>query len=262
MLSVRLFFLARGNLRKLTLRPAFRAKPVLPPTIVLFECGAPASGESGPACRDGLKRAKADTGAEFVDMGGVRQSPRTVATVARISEPLRAETLGTVLVKSDAVFEVSGVPLRNAILCRTGFKKLQDVVLKVWFTNGMLGNQPSGLGSVLTSESFGGPAVLGDEFAKASGVLDVDGFHLRDIVTAQPVCVLKFLADLTIFRTHGQEFEAEGIDQHRFASGYGAWEAGTPRSAMLSPFFSDGTALTWRTIAETGARGSAMTLPT
>ncbi len=42
---------------------------------------------------------------------------------------------------------------------------------------------------------------------------------------------------------------------------YGARAAGTPRSAMLSPFLREGTALTWRTTAETGARGSAMSLP-
>jgi len=45
------------------------------------------------------------------------------------------------------------------------------------------------------------------------------------------------------------------------APGYGALAAGTPRSAMLSPFLREGTALTWRTMAETGARGSAMSLP-
>jgi hypothetical protein len=45
------------------------------------------------------------------------------------------------------------------------------------------------------------------------------------------------------------------------APGYGALAAGTPRSTMLSPFLREGTALTWRTMAETGARGSAMSLP-
>jgi hypothetical protein len=49
--------------------------------------------------------------------------------------------------------------------------------------------------------------------------------------------------------------------EERSVHGYGALAAGTPRSAMLSPFLREGTALTWRTTAETGARGSAMSLP-
>jgi hypothetical protein len=42
---------------------------------------------------------------------------------------------------------------------------------------------------------------------------------------------------------------------------YGAFAATTPMSAMLSPFFNEGTAFTWRITPEAGARASRMTLP-
>ncbi len=67
-----------------------------------------------------------------------------------------------------------------------------------------------------------------------------------------------------ILPLHNPKIAAQGplLVEHTEAPGYGALAAGTPRSAMLSPFFREGTALTWRTTAETGARGAAITLPT
>ncbi len=127
-------------------------------------------------------------------MSGVGKSPRASAAITGIIEPLCAEALGTMFVKSDAVFEVSGVPLRNAIFCRTGAEKLQDTALEAWFTDGMLRNEPGRFGSILASEIFGRPAVLGDEFAEASGVLDVDGLHAGNVVATEFVGVDEFLA--------------------------------------------------------------------
>src|SRR5882724_2326806 len=71
---------------------------------------------------------------------------------------------------------------------------------------------------------------------------------------------------LTAFNANRHECTSDAARAHsvtpRCGAVQGAWAAGTPRSAILSPFLREGTALTWSTTAETGARGSAMTLPT
>jgi len=169
--------------------------------MALFEISALAGGQIGARFRDGMERVKSDAGAEFIDVGGVGKSPGTNAAVAVVIKPLCTETLRPVLVKSDAVFEVGGVPLRNAIFGSTRLQKPQDVTLELRFTDGMLRNEPG---------------VLGDEFAEASGVLDVDGFHTGNVMAAEFIGVEEFLANALVFRAHDKEFEAHGFVRHRF----------------------------------------------
>jgi len=188
----------------------------LPPAMALFEISALAGGQIGARFRDGMERVKSDAGAEFIDVGGVGKSPGTNAAVAVVIKPLCTETLRPVLVKSDAVFEVGGVPLRNAIFGSTRLQKPQDVTLELRFTDGMLRNEPGGFGSVFADEVFGRPAVLGDEFAEPSGVLDVDGFHTGNVMAAEFIGVEEFLANALVFRAHDKEFEAHGFVRHRF----------------------------------------------
>src|SRR5437899_5856694 len=178
--------------------------------MALFEISALAGGQIGARFRDGMERVKSDAGAEVIDVGGVGKSPGTNAAVAVVIKPLCTETLRPVLVKSDAVFEVGVVPLRNAIFGSTRLQKPQDVTLELRFTDGMLRNEPGGFGSVFADEVFGRPAVLGDEFAEPSGVLDVDGFHTGNERAAELIGVGGFWAKGWVFGAHDRGSGRQG----------------------------------------------------
>jgi len=59
----------------------------------------------------------------------------------------------------------------------------------------MLRDEPGRLGSVGSGEVFGGPAVLGDKFAKARGIFDVQGFHAGVVGATEFVGGEEFFAE-------------------------------------------------------------------
>src|SRR5262249_56235780 len=61
---------------------------------------------------------------------------------------------------------------------------------------------------------FGGPAVPGDQLSQASGILDVDRLHARDIGSTEFVGGRKFRPDPQVFGSHRDEFAAQHLIDH------------------------------------------------
>lgn len=59
----------------------------------------------------------------------------------------------------------------------------------------MLRDEPGSFGAVGSGEVFGGPAVLGDKFAKTRGVFDVGSFHAGVVGATEFVGGEEFFAE-------------------------------------------------------------------
>ena len=123
------------------------------------------------------ERRKANRRAKLIHLISVGDGPGTGETVAGIVDALRAEALRTAFVESDAVLEESGLPGRDAALFDACLNEAKCSTHELRCTDGMLRDEPGSFGAVGSDAVFGGPAVLGDKFAKSRGILDVDGFH-------------------------------------------------------------------------------------
>ena len=84
------------------------------------------------------------------------------ASVSRVVDPLRAETLRTAFVESDAVFQIGSMPGRAVAGGSAIPQKTQHFTLKVWFADGVLRDQPGRFGAIFTRNVFSGPAVFCD----------------------------------------------------------------------------------------------------
>ena len=158
-------------------------------------------------------------GPEFIDPLGIAQFPGTGAAVAWIIEPLRTISLWTAFVHRDPVFQISRMPRRNAPGGRTFVEQAQDVLLKIRFSDRVLGDDPCRFGAVLSGNILCGPTMLGDYLAKPDGIFDVDRFHAGNVRSAKFSGIEQFLAHAQIFRAHGEQFVAETLIDHRWIIG-------------------------------------------
>jgi hypothetical protein len=78
----------------------------------------------------------------------------------------------------------------------------------------MLSDQPARLRTVFAGLVFGGPAVPGDQFSQASGILDVDRLHARDIGASEFVGGRQFRPDPQVYGPHRVEFAAKHLINH------------------------------------------------
>jgi len=157
--------------------PAAGSEPVEPPFLQCFVLVAGFKREVGAGRRPPGERRKADRRAKLIHMISIGDGPGTGETVAGIVDALRAEALRTAFVESDAVLEESGLPGRDAALFDACLNEAKCSTHELRCTDGMLRDEPGSFGAVGSDAVFGGPAVLGDKFAKSRGILDVDGFH-------------------------------------------------------------------------------------
>jgi hypothetical protein len=194
--------------------PAARCEPIEPRSLNRFVLSAEFGREARARRRDWRKRVKANGGAKVIHAVRIGDGPGTRESVARIIDALGAETLRTTFVESNAIFEIGGVPGGNTALFRADLNKAESGAHEFGFADGMLGNEPGGFGAVRAGEVFGRPTVLGDEFAEARCILDVNGFHAGMIRTTEFVGGEEFFAEVQVVCTKREEFAAERLVEH------------------------------------------------
>src|SRR5262249_31016739 len=162
-------------------RPPLPPPTFSPPSLVLSDFLLLVRRQVGTRLGDGMQLWQAYAGAELVDALRIGERPGSNPTVARIVQPLRAETLGTTFGHRDAILEIGRVPCRDAALGRALLHPLQRPALEFRLPHRVLSDQPGRLRTVLAGSVFGGPAVLVDELSQAAGIPDVNRLHARDI---------------------------------------------------------------------------------
>ena len=155
------------------------------------------------------ERRKVNRRAKLIHLIRIGDGPGTQETVAGIVDALRAEALRAAFVESDAVLEKSGVPGRDPALFDACLNEAKCSTHELRCTDGMLRDEPGSFGAVGSDAVFGGPAVLGDKFAKARGIFDVDGFHAEVVGATEFAGGEEFFAESQIVVAEREEFTAE-----------------------------------------------------
>jgi len=194
--------------------PSFAGQPLLPPQLSLVNFLLPLRRKVRARFRDRRQWLESHCRPQCVDVFRVGEPPGANAAIARVVQPLRAEALRTSFMHGDAVFQVSGMPGGSASLSGGHLHKAQCIALEVRLPNRMLRDDPCGFSSVLTSDVFGGPAVLRDQLTQARSILDVDLLHTRNIRASEFAGFHEFISDLHIVLAHGDEFAAEVFVDH------------------------------------------------
>ena len=134
-----------------------------------------------------------------------------------------AEALRAAFEESDAVFEISGMPGGDAALADAGSNEAQGRAHEFRFADGMLRDEPGGFGAVGSGEVFGGPAVLGDEFAKTRGIFDVHGLHAGVVGATEFAGGEEFFAQVEVVVAKAEELAAERVVGHEECMYHKGW---------------------------------------
>jgi hypothetical protein len=84
----------------------------------------------------------------------------------------------------------------------------QTLALEVRLADGMLHDEPGGLGAILASDILRGPTVLCDQFAQTRGITNVNRFHSWNVWSAELSFSYEFITYAQVFFAHGDEFAA------------------------------------------------------
>lgn len=162
---------------------------------------------------------EADGSTQFVHSAGFGEIPRSNPAITGVIQPLGAIELRPALIHSNPVFQICGVPERDAAGGFAGANHAQSPALKLRLSDCMLDDQPGRFGSVLTRETLIGPAVLREHFRKPGSISRVQRLHARNVPAAQFTALLQFAPDTRIFSAHVQKFPAQFLIDHRGNSG-------------------------------------------
>ena len=88
------------------------------------------------------------------------------------------------------------------------------MALKLWFADGVLGDQPRRFGSIFASNVFSGPTVRSDQRSEACGILKMDRLHAGNVGATELAGIEKFLAHAQVFLPHFDQFAPEILVEH------------------------------------------------
>ena len=100
-----------------------------------------------------------------MDALGIGEQPGAAAPVLGRIHPLRTEALRTAFVDCDTVLEICRLPGGDPTGSGVFTQKGENAALEIGLADGVLDDEPGGLGAVFAGDLFGGPAVLGDQLA-------------------------------------------------------------------------------------------------
>src|SRR5690349_21650619 len=90
------------------------------------------------------------------------------------------------------------------------------MALKLWFADGVLGDQPRRFGSIFASNVFSGPTVRSDQRSEACGILKMDRLHAGNVGATELAGIEKFLAHAQVFLPQFDQFAPEILVEHAF----------------------------------------------
>src|SRR5437763_4047575 len=118
--------------------PSLVGEPLLPPPLVFSDCSLFFQWEIGAAFGYRGKGTEADRSPQYIDPVRIAQFPGTGASVSRIVDPLRSETLRAPFVQRDAILQICSVPSRNRSGCGAIIDQKQYCTLELRLYYGML----------------------------------------------------------------------------------------------------------------------------
>ena len=195
--------------------PAARGEPVEPPFLVRFVLVADFRREVAPGWRDRGKRLEANGSPKPVHAIRIGDGPGTREAFAWIVDGLRAEALRAGFIKRDAIFEIGGMPGRDAALFDAVFHEAQGGAHEFGFADGVLRDEPGSFGAVGSSKVVAGPAVVGDDLSESRSIFDVNGFHAGVVGAAEFAGGEEFFAEGEVIVAEREEFSAERVKHGR-----------------------------------------------
>ena len=195
--------------------PAARGEPVEPPFLVRFVLVADFRSEVAPGWRDRGKRLQANGSAKPVHAIRIGDGPGTREAVAWIVDGLRAEALRAAFIKRDAIFEIGGMPGRDAALFDAVFHEAQGGAHEFGFADGVLHDEPGSFGAVGSGKVGAGPAVVGDDLSESRSIFDVNGFHAGVVGATEFAGGEEFFAEGEVIVAEREELAAERVKHGR-----------------------------------------------
>jgi hypothetical protein len=204
-----------GGVSLLKEGPAAGGEEIFPPRFVFAEALLFVGGEWRAGRRDGRERSEAGGGAEGVDLIGRFDGPRAGEAVARVVKGLGAVALRAAFEEGDAIGEIGGLPTRDVVIGGFFCEEVQGAALEGRIADGVLDDEPGGVGAVGADFVLVGPAVLVEDLAEAGGVFFVDLLHGGDVGMAdEGAGVGEFGAQGFVGVLHGEEFGTESFVDH------------------------------------------------